>query len=541
MMHKTFQRSFFPVLVLLSGVPFARAQATKPELPIQIIQPTVDKANGEVSLPGAFWNQHMISWVEVALCGRPSDFLHETIVSVTTTKTLLMQALREVGCNDADAWVKSVAEFPGIRGDRLMIILEVTRAGKTEAYSLDELLQYMGWGVSAGPYGWMFKGDPERNMSAPTVPSTPLSSVPAETTDASKIVHDDPQAAIVYKGIQHSSQSFADHPLSYDEWIYPMMRYGRNDKVLPTAVFDSNGDVPVQVILKKVTEEGLITESAKLWHDAGFAKYMLLQVPIAKKIDEEKGELWKLLTADLREKSGAGASARTTLLKASITAGYAELDAAWANWSCDHTAFETDDAKEIEGLKQEVALWKEHMTLRATWTDELAIAAKAAADQAAVEGQAEAGSRELQQLRGVEVETRSLAALAENQQPAVYWKEQQAHLDRQGDPRADWIKHVDGEVKLCEARAAAGAAGRAYGKALQGEGALDLAVSQKDYAGALAELSVARLEMELVDLDFEISKRQDFTDDPDLPKLLERKKALEGQLAGARAATRSAP
>ena len=102
----------------------------------------------------------MTSWVEVAICGRPSDFLHETIVCVTTTKAILMQALHDIGCHDADEWVNSIQDFPKIRGDRLLITLEVTRNGKTETYSLDELLTYEGWNISTGPYGWMFKGNP---------------------------------------------------------------------------------------------------------------------------------------------------------------------------------------------------------------------------------------------------------------------------------------------------------------------------------------------------------------------------------------------
>ena len=166
------------------------------DAPIVIVRPVVDKAADEVRLPGAFWNQHMTSWVEVAVCGRPSDFLHETIVCVTTTKAIVMQALRAAGCHDADAWVTGVEDFPKIRGDQLMIELRVTREGKVETYSLDELLEYEGWGVAQGPYGWMYKGSPGEVAA-----SRPADGMPVDESDRTKIVRDDPQIALVFKGI----------------------------------------------------------------------------------------------------------------------------------------------------------------------------------------------------------------------------------------------------------------------------------------------------------------------------------------------------
>ena len=42
------------------------------------------------------------------------------------------------------------------------------RDGKKEMFSLDEMIGFEGWGVSAGPYGFMFKGDPGREMGKGT-------------------------------------------------------------------------------------------------------------------------------------------------------------------------------------------------------------------------------------------------------------------------------------------------------------------------------------------------------------------------------------
>ena len=413
--------------------------------PVHIVMPVGDEGRGSVSLPAAFWNQHMTNWVEVALCGRPSDFLHETVVSVTTTKAIQMESIRGFAFHDADAWVDSVNDFPRVRGDRFLMLLEVTQAGgKVETYSLDELLEYRGWGISAGPYGWMFKGDPERatTKAAATQPVDPLLQ-PDAPDDRFKILRDDPQVALVYKGIQHLSQSFADHPLAYDNWVYPMMRYWRNTKLLPQGVYDSNGDVPVKLTLEKVTEERLLRESARVWHDRAYAEFMLKQVPVAKEIDAAKGDFWKLSSEEKKGEKGA-------MLLAEMEEGYAELDAAWADWSVDHAVFDAAQ-DDVKGIKEEAAKWKEHMDLRRTRAEKLYAAEEAA----------------LAKEEGKEIVARSEALLAENSEALAYWKEVQGSLDSKNDPRVDWIKHVGAQVALKEAMEAAGKAGLAYGKAVE--------------------------------------------------------------------------
>ncbi|MGN6366836.1 MAG: hypothetical protein ACTHN5_00965 [Phycisphaerae bacterium] len=488
--------------------------------PVHIVQPTEEKGRESVSLPAAFWNQHMTNWVEVALCGRPSDFLHETVLSVTTTKAILIQAMRDVGFHDADAWVDSVKDFPRVRGDRFLMLLDVDLpGGKHETYSLDELLEYRGWGISTGPYGWMFKGDPERagnsNLKtqnakpegAATQPVDPLLQ-PDAPDDRFKILRDDPQIALVYKGIQHMSQSFADHPLAYDNWVYPMMRYWRNTTLLPQGVYDSNGDVAVKLTLEKVTEEELLRESARVWHDREYAAFMFKQVPVAQEIDRAKGAFWKMTAAEKKSEKGE-------LLLAEMEKGYAELDAAWAEWSVDHAQFAAEAGDDLAAITAEASRWKTHMELKRTWAEKMYEA-------------------EVQQQRGNngrEIEARSEAMLAQTKEVGEYWRGVQAGLDRKTDPRKDWLKHVDAEVDLAAARDAAGKAGVAYGKSLEGGSAN--AVAQKAYAEALAGVRAAELKLELANVEFEISKREGLEGDPDLPALKKRKEEIEGELKGA--------
>src|SRR4051812_31380993 len=84
---------------------------------VKIARPTVDKAAGRVTLPGAFWNAQVAEWVEVAVSGRPSDFLHETVLCITTTRTLMEDAFREAGFRDGDVWANSLRDFNRVRGD----------------------------------------------------------------------------------------------------------------------------------------------------------------------------------------------------------------------------------------------------------------------------------------------------------------------------------------------------------------------------------------------------------------------------------------
>jgi hypothetical protein len=524
--------------------------------PIKISYPVVDRKLGRITLPAAFWNQKMTNWVEVAVCGRPSDFLHETIVCIMCTKDIMMKSMRAAGFNDADAWVSNVHDFPRIRGDRFMILLQFNHDGKPETYSLDELLCYQGWGVSAGPYGWMFKGDPEREGAGKESAAAPAAPRPEDDKDPSadrtKILRDDPQIALVFKGIQHLSKSFADNPVAYDDWVYPMMRYGRNYRLLPAKIYDSNGEVPVTMVLQKCTEQQFITETAKVWHDDAAREYILKQLPIAKQIDRDKAELWSLLpelkklrntpdeTRDVVHESEV--FGKVSVLAASIEKGYTALDCAWARWACDHPVYETTDDQALGELKEQTRQWREHMELKLKSAEQNAIAEKAAFDLKQLEQKPETDDtkKEKQKFRGIELEARSTAMLADIVQPRAYWKYEQGRIDAKNDPRTDWIHHINAQVELIAAKTDAGNTGLAYGRALQSAAPSEIAAGQKAYAAAVIRMTIGDLQVRLADLDFEISKREGFEDDPDLPRLRAQHKELETQLKAAQASTQPA-
>jgi len=569
-LRKRIRRMFTAVTVVMAGVALAQVpREARPSAPaagagaeeVKIVVPVVDKAHGSVTLPGAFWNQHLADWLDVAFCGRPSDFLHETVVCATTTRTLVEKALRDVGCRDGDEWADSMKQFARVRGDRLMVTLEFERAGKKEVWSLDELMTFQGWGVAVGPYGFMYKGDPGAAggpggaATTPAAAGGPAEGAAAAASDGTKILRDDPQIAVAFKGIQNASQSFADHPLAYDDWVYPSFKLGRNYNALPTAVYDSNGTIPVTITLRHVTEEQLLTESAKVWHDAAFAQFVLKQVPIAQQIDTDKAAFLKnrakqkaaeparVPMDDATARALWGVEAERAVLLVDIEKNYAALDAAWAAWAADHARFVGEDARVLADLKQEAARWKEHGRLMQVRAEQLALAERASLDPALLpNGPPMDAAKELkmQQARGREINARSAALRAGNQQPREYWAEALKNLDPK-DPRETYVKDVRLHVDLTDAREAAAKLGIDYGDALaisdKAPAGGPVAALGAQYAAALGKVSQAETRLELFNVTFEISKREGFEGDPDLPGLKKRRDELEAKLKELEAAS----
>ena len=265
-------------------------------------------------------------------------------------------------------------------------------------------------------------------------------------TDATRILRDDPQIAIQFKGIQNVSQSFADHPLAYDDWEYEKINWSRNYAMLPSKVYDSNGEIPVTLIFWRVGEEQLLTQSAKVWHDDAFRAEMLKQLPIAKQIDTDKTEYLglrdeaaklKKIAPELRDaEKELAVFGRLTVLAAKIEKNYAVLDAAWTAWAADHMKLETDDDKLGKLLKDQARRWREHMTLEAdSDRPKLAIGEEAAFEEEEIADEsppADAAAR--QQKAAILSDARNwrpapAALLADNKQPTDHWTAEQKRLD----------------------------------------------------------------------------------------------------------------
>jgi hypothetical protein len=589
---KVATRWMWVAAVALAGVPPMMAggqfdapaarPVEKEEPGFKVITPQADAKAHTVTLPAAFWDQHMTNWVEVAMCGRPSDFLHETIVSITTTRAKMVDAMRAAGFRDADYWVGNVADFPRVRGDRAMMILEVESGGKKEKFALDELLAYQGWGVSIGPHGWMFKGDPERDGAAPATTAT--SPATAATTNAApgedpqspaqQILNDDPQVALQFKGLQHLSRSFMDHPLCYDQWIYPSVRYQRNYGVVPRTlevpktsttqpdgktvaaddaatslgkfwanIYGSNGDVKSTLTITRVGEEEFLTEMAKAWHDGKFAATIREQLPTAKQIDADKAELEKLvpqLRAMLKKGTphedvrDSEVFAKIALATAKLEMGYASLDAAWAAWAADHPVFETipGDDHALDELKAQAKLWREHMT---DWKDRAAFLAEAEGarfDMRAIKAKPPAADTKtlLGKANGKELAARSHALLLENKHPLMYWQYEQGRLGPD-ETRVDWVRNINTQLELAKSKETMAKAGVALGDVLAKD-PTDAGVSaaQAAYKAAVLRMGIAQLEAQLAEVEFNIGKFEAIDGSTELPALKKQQAEILRQL-----------
>jgi hypothetical protein len=575
-----FPRLTAAALALLTASALAQDVPAAPKEPeIKIVPPSINKEAGLVSVPGVFWNELQAIWIEVAFCGRPSDFLHETIASACITKSSLLDALHIAGFRNESYWVDNPADFPRLRGDRLLVLLEVTLDGKTETFPLDEMISFRGWNVSVGPYGWMFKGSPPQ---AATTASQPFPVKPPGNqivTDAMRILTDDPQIALQFRGLMHTSRSFIDYPLAYIDWVMPDFDYVRNMQIEPrtlalpkpdpkaptiprdtpaalhtrlltqfwTTLYNSNGTIPVKISFQKVDEVTYLTEVAKVWHDADAAKFFLTQMEVARTIDNDKAE-WLTLLPKVRAMAAAARIVdpekpiaqspeflRMTILAATIEKNYATLDAAWATWSADHVHLDDDPTTHAEVIS-EAKVWKEHMQLRQQSAAQNLIVEQALVDAASISQKPDSpeNRRALQKANGMEIEGRARAMLASNKQVLDFWTLRKETLDPT-DPRTEMKRNILTQLALAQARVATGNAGIAYGQALQSADPAALAATQQTYKKAVLTMTIAGLQTQLADLEFEISKREG-TDDPDLAAMLKQRDAINQQLKSAQSA-----
>ncbi|HEY4329324.1 MAG TPA: hypothetical protein VGN88_06285 [Phycisphaerae bacterium] len=539
-------------LLLLLILPLPALAQDKPE-DIRILTPVAGKTAHTVQIPGSFWNSHEADWIETALSGRPSDFLHETLLSVTTTRTLLTQSFRDAGFHDADAWVDGVKDFPRIRGDQFLILVNFQNNGKEESYSLDELISFAHWGVSAGPFGFMFKGDPGTTQSPPP-DSTPASKNPLP--DSALILKDDPQIALEYKGLQSMSQSFADHPLAYldDDFEWGELNRGRNSSALLAAVYDSNNKIPLRITFQRVTVEELLTQDAKLWHDAPFRDYILKQLDTARQIDKNKSDYWTLrqdlpkflaIAPELRDaQKQHDIVDRLTLLAADIQRDYSVLDAAWAAWDAGHLKIDTSVETEVAYHKKQSTLWRDFLADKSDQARALSAAAHAAFEQKSLTLTGTSpDDPKIAVLKGAEFESRSRALAAQTRSTAAYWQQKADDFKKQ-NPTPDsgdiYAQDIALHVALNSARLAAASAGIALGAAQSHPAAQSpeaLAQLKKTSDRASLQMFLAESNLDLALTEFEISKRQSITaDDPELPQLRATRDQLKTKIASLKAA-----
>ena len=522
------------------SVPATTALATAPATqPMRLDTPVVLADKKEVQVPTALFNQRLAGWLEVALCGRSSDFLHETLLCIRTPQKTMTAALLKAGFVPADVWADNFDNFQLLRGQRVAVLVEITQNDKTETYLADELMGFSGWGTNLGVYGMVFKGEPTGGKVPELVPGVPLpapATAPAGTqpmTVSEIMYRDDPQVALTFKGLQHISRSFMDHPLAYDDGQYGLPNYVRNTKLLTPELYESNFTVPMTLRLVAVNEEQLLTLADKHLRNRGMAKQLARLLPQAKAIDTYKAAYLKL-RQDPADRPGKGA--QLTLLALQAAGGYAALDQAWLQIMQDDITIDPEDKEqepELRANAKTLLRQAEHKSGRMAGLIEaaqaeydLALAAPASAADADVKAHA----NKVRLLQASAQAGQARALLHEAEMPLEHWTREAARLDPKTDPRKDWIAHVQAQVELQQARQAFAKASLAVAEARRTDSITP--TLERALARGFLAMTRAEIQLRLANVAFEMTKLGEMEDAETLAKYQKEKEGLLTNLAG---------
>ncbi len=486
---------------------------------IQLAAPEINLKKREFTIPGAFWNEHLTDWLDVALCGRPSNFLHETVLSVQTTRHILKQALTAIGYHSATKWSPDLADFGSIRGQPLLILVRFKLHGQEQTFLLDELIEFRAWHVSVGPFGWLYLGthDPYQAATAGPPPQG------GQRVDPADILADDPQVAMQFRGIQHESQALLDFPLCFDNWIYPNIRYHRNSAVLSMKVFNSNGKVPVQLVFRRVSQVQYLNAAAKYWHDPLFAAYIHRLLPVAAVIDSNRRKVWQLV----QMRHLPWSNWRVERCVARLQYEYSRLQAAWVAWDVAHARFRAADNLSLLQVASQAKSFLLHLRQTQAANHQLWLATEAF-DKLHVLKQSSktADSAEIRRLRVEELAARSQALLDSNKQYLQFWGEKKRGI-KPNDPRKIWIRDIHAQYRLAEARMAMGKAGLGYSVAMRADNS---SKAQQRYLAAILTVSLAKANVTLVNVDFHITNDQGFASAAHIKKLEQQRSAIKKRI-----------
>lgn len=475
----------------------------------------------EFSLPAAFWNEHLTNWLDVALCGRPSNFLHETILSIPTTRSIVRRAFGRIGFHPASEWAPSLANFAAIRGQPVLILVRFRRHAIMQTFPLEELISLRGWNTAIGPFGWLYLGTP---LPYPA-PAAVRGARGGQSASPNAILADDPQIAMQFRGIIHQSQALLDFPLCFDDWIYPNIRYYRNVSVLPWRVFNSNGAIPAQVIFRRVSQAAYLKTASRYWHNRRYARYILKQIPLAKVIDKVRRRLWKLKSAERRRWNHSRAIARCAVRLQSC---YAALDAAWIDWDYAHAHFHAESNRTRNQVRRQALWFKQHIDQKRSQYHQLWLATVAKDQLLALEkkpGQ-KTDTRRIAVLRAAELAARSRSLLDANRQSLSFWERKKKHL-APNDPRKAWAADIRANLALAQARRRLGKEGIAYARAIKSGGKARIAAAQQKYMPALLRQFLAAARVQLVRINFRIAEDRGLVPPAQMAALQKQRAAIQ--------------
>ncbi len=458
---------------------------------IKLAGPTFVFSKHEFSLPAAFWNEHLCNWLDVALCGRPSNFLHETVLSVETTRTIMRRALQKIGFHPATQWAPNFKTFGEIRGQPVLILVRFPIAGKMQTFLLDELIRFNGWSRSAGPLGWLYLGTPGIYQ----LPKSLHDAHPGQMVTPRGVLYNDPQIAMNFRGIRSQSQALLDHSLCTDNWIYPDIRFYRNDRIVPTSIFNSNGKTPTTIIFRRVSEAGLMRAVIRYWHSASMRRLAARLLPLAEQMDAWRRNLWSLV----HDHPGAWEDSSAVHIDAAeLQHGYAVLTSTFVQWSIRQSVFSPTGSRNLAAVKLQAKRFEEHLTERVKATE-------AWVRYTLAESHAKIANTKVERKKALasEIEAKSKFLLYSNLQYLRYWT-LKFHSVSPKDPRQLWVRMVKAQYASSKARNTEAHLGIAYAKAMTNSNAQLTARDAEAYERSLIISHLRTLEILELQYEFRI-------------------------------------
>ena len=498
------------------AAPKARKAARLKDM-IQLSGPTFVLSKHEFSLPAAFWNEHLCGWLDVALCGRPSNFLHETVLSVETTRTIVRRAMRKIGFYPATQWAPNFKTFGEIRGQPVLILVRFPVAGKVQTFLLDELIRFNGWSRSAGPLGWLYLGTPGIYQ----LPKYLHDARPGQMVTPRGVLYNDPQIAMNFRGIRSQSQALLDHSLCTDNWIYPDIRFYRNDRLVPMSIFNSNGKVPATIIFRRVSEAGFMRAVIRYWHSASMRRLAARLLPLAKEMDGWRRKIWAHVHGqpDAWKRSSA-----VQVDAAELRHAYAMLTNTFVDWSMKHSRFSPTAGRNLAAVKLQARRFAEHLSEQVKATQ-----AWVHYTQAKAEAAKTSSPSERRKILASEIEARSEFLRYSNLQYLRYWKLKFDSISPK-DPRHMWLKMIRAQYASARARNREAVLGIALAKAMTGDVAAQRARASEAYERALITSHIRTLDILELQYAFRISNDRGFTGKKHIAMLATQKRQIENEI-----------
>lgn len=267
-----------------------RGEPAEAEIPLAGLE--IDLEKEEIRIPCRFVNPSRV--LEVFACHRQGP-THETVVEFDVTGPELYQALLELGCRPGSSWnITSPSDFTQTQGDRLLVSVRWKHGDRIREFPAEGMLHDGEFGFPAWVRGFSF----DARSPKPIRDTAPGAADPGGGDSAIPEVPEIPEVVEVTLGgtrRQSPSYSLLRHPTTSARLERWMLTPAVNPEVVEDLPELVERQVPAVLILRRLhSERELITHlrsvAARRGVEERLPVYDRLE-PIAAEIDGLKSEL----------------------------------------------------------------------------------------------------------------------------------------------------------------------------------------------------------------------------------------------------------